>query len=357
MISIIALIIVLGILIFIHEFGHFLMARLFGVGVERFSLGFGPRLTGFKAGITDYRLSAIPLGGYVKMIGEEPGEELSEADKPLAFTEKSVLRRFVIVAAGPVFNLILAVFIFYCLFQVYGESVPRPVIGEMMESSAAAEAGLKQGDRILAINDSPVETWTAMAERIKQSEGATLHLIVKRDGRPVAVDVTPRATETKNLFGEPVRRYMLGISPSGKPGDILHKDLSPPAAFGKSVYQTYEIIRLTFVGVGKMISGSVSVRENVGGPIWIAQMAGEQARHGATSLLAFIAFISISLAIINILPIPVLDGGHLLFFVIEAIQGKPVSLKTREVAQQMGLFVLVFLMVLVIYNDILRFFE
>ena len=357
MTSIVALVIVLGILIFFHEFGHFLMARLFGVGVERFSLGFGPRVAGFKRGITDYRLSAIPLGGYVKMVGEEPGEELSEADKLLAFTEKPVLPRFIVVAAGPVFNLLLAIFIFYGLFQFYGESVPRPVVGEMMENSAAAEAGLKEGDRILAINGSAVETWTAMAERIKQSQGATLHLIVRRDGRQVAVDVTPRVMETKNLFGEPVQRYMLGISPSGKPGDILHQDLSPPAALGKSVFQTYEIIRLTFIGVGKMISGTVSVRENVGGPIWIAQMAGEQARHGAASLLAFIAFISISLAIINILPIPVLDGGHLLFFAIEGIRGKPVSLKTREVAQQFGLFVLVFLMVLVIYNDILRFFE
>lgn len=357
MTSIIALVIVLGVLIFFHEFGHFLMARTFGVGVERFSLGFGPRVAGFKRGITDYRLSAIPLGGYVKMVGEEPGEELSEADIPLAFTEKSVMRRFIIVAAGPVFNFLLAIAIFYGLFQIYGESQLLPVIGEMTAESAAAEAGMRAGDRILSINGAPVDSWDEMAEQIKQSGGQLLHLRVQRDGQTLAMDVTPKVAETENLFGETVQRYMLGIAPSIKPEDMLHRELSPPAALSRSVSQTYEIIRLTVIGVGKMISGTVSVRENVGGPIWIAQMAGEQARHGVASLMAFMAFISISLAIINILPIPVLDGGHLLFFAIEGVRGKPVSMKTREMAQQFGLFVLVFLMVLVIYNDILRFFE
>ncbi|MDY6905048.1 MAG: RIP metalloprotease RseP [Thermodesulfobacteriota bacterium] len=357
MTSIIALVVVLGILIFFHEFGHFLMARLFGVGVERFSLGFGPRVTGFKRGITDYRLSAIPLGGYVKMVGEEPGEEISEADKPFAFTQKSVMRRFIIVAAGPVFNFLLAIMIFYGLFQFYGESVMLPVIGEMTESSAAAKAGLKPGDRILAINDTVVDSWDQMAERIKKSEGKTLHLSIKREGQIITLNVAPKVSQTKNLFGETVERYMLGIAPAVTAENIVHKDLSPPVALGKSVSQTFEIIRLTVIGVGKMITGTVSVRENVGGPIWIAQMAGEQARLGIASLMAFMAFISISLAIINILPIPVLDGGHLLFFTIEGIRGKPVSLKAREMAQQFGLFVLVFLMILVIYNDILRFFS
>ncbi len=353
MTSIVALIIVLGVLIFFHEFGHFLTARLFGVGVERFSLGFGPRLFGFRSGITDYRVSAVPLGGYVKMVGEDPQEEVEPADREISFTHKPLSQRFLIVAAGPVFNLLLAVIIFFGLFQIAGSIHLKPVIGEVKPDMPAAEAGLSQGDRVLAIDGKKVATWTQMAEKIEKSGGKTLSVTVAREREQITVDLAPRLADSKNIFGESRKRYVVGIVAAG---ETVREHLGPAAALTKSVGQTWRIVRLTCVGVVKIIAGSLSTKE-LGGPILIAQMAGEQAEQGAASLLAFIAFISINLAILNFLPIPVLDGGHLLFFIIEAVQGRPVTLKTREIAQQFGMFVIIFLMVLVFYNDIMRLLQ
>ncbi|MFZ5562945.1 MAG: RIP metalloprotease RseP [Thermodesulfobacteriota bacterium] len=355
MTTLFALIIVLGVLIFFHELGHFLVARLFGVGVEKFSLGFGPRLFGFKSGITDYQVSAIPLGGYVKMVGEDPDaeEELSEADIPLSFTHKHVAKRFCIVAAGPVFNMLLAVLIFYGLFQVYGMAHLQPVIGDVTDGSPAHAAGLMAGDRVVAVDDAAVASWEEMALMIRDSNGRMLRLTVQRGDGLLKVDVRPDPAEGASIFGEPQTHYRIGVAASG---EVVRERLNPVAALRQSVTQTWEVVRLTAIGVGKMFSGTVSAK-NLGGPILIAQMAGEQARQGSASLLAFIAFISINLAILNILPIPVLDGGHLLFFAIEAVRGKPVSIRTREKAQQVGLFVILLLMVLVMYNDISRFFE
>jgi len=355
MTTLFALIIVLGVLIFFHELGHFLVARLFGVGVEKFSLGFGPRIFGFKSGITDYQVSAIPLGGYVKMVGEDPEDEvgLSETEQAISFTHKHVAKRFCIVAAGPVFNMLLAVVIFYGLFQVYGMAHLLPVIGEVVPESPAAAAGMQAGDRVVAVDDTAVNTWDEMALMIRDSGGRALRLTVEREGGLLKVDVQPDPTDGETIFGEPRTDYKIGVAAAG---EVVRERLNPVEAMGRSVGQTWEVVRLTAIGVGKMISGTVSAK-NLGGPILIAQMAGEQARQGSASLLAFIAFISINLAILNILPIPVLDGGHLLFFAIEAVRGKPVSIKTRETAQQFGMFVILMLMVLVMYNDISRFFE
>ncbi len=348
--TVVALIIVLSVLIFFHEFGHFLVARWFGVGVERFSLGFGPRLAGFTRGLTDYRLSAIPLGGYVKMVGEDPDEPLEAADIPLSFTHKPVLQRILIVAAGPVFNLLLAVLIFYGLFLVRGTGTLKPVIGEVQADMPAQAAGLSAGDRVVSLNGQPVEAWGIMAEMIENSGGRPLTLTVVRDGQQRQVTVSPRLVEGITIFGEPKKRYVLGIVASGEVTPIR---LGPLTALSESLRQTWEIIHLTVLGVAKMVSGTVSTKE-LGGPILIAQLAGKTAQQGAGSLLAFIAFISINLAILNFLPIPVLDGGHLLFFTIEAVRRRPVSIRTREIAQQFGLAVILLLMILVFYNDITR---
>ena len=353
MTSIVALIIVLGVLIFFHEFGHFLVARFFGVGVERFSLGFGPRIVGFTSGITDYRISAIPLGGYVKMVGEDPDAELDPADIPLSFTHKPVSQRFLIVAAGPLFNLLLAIFIFFGLFGIYGEMLLQPVIGEVRADMPAGLSGIATGDRIVAIDGQPVDSWEQMAAIIEGSGGSDLAVTVLREGEQIQMTVSPRLVDGKTIFGEPAQRYVLGVSSAG---EFTHIKLSLPKAFYASLSQTWEIIRLTGLGVAKMVSGAVSTKE-LGGPILIAQIAGRTAEQGASSLLAFIAFISINLAILNFLPIPVLDGGHLMFFTIEAIRRRPVSIKTREIAQQFGMAVILLLMILVFYNDINRFFE
>jgi regulator of sigma E protease len=451
-ISLISLIVVLGVLIFVHEGGHFLMARFLGVGVEKFSLGFGPRIFGKTVGRTDYRISAIPLGGYVKMVGEDPDSEIDPQDLPLSFTHKNVYKRMLIVAAGPVFNLLLAVFIFFVSFSIVGIDDIRPlvksvakdspaeqagfrledrivsingkgiqswydikkavtassgapllliverdselfdiraaaemktgrdilgddvkyydlgisalpvieaIIGEASKGFPAEKAGLKKGDRIIGINGIPVNSWAEMREEIAASGGNRLKLKIQRDDLVFQVGLVPKLTVQKDRTGNKVERYLIGIS-TGEiaiPEELrIRKRFSPVTAFSESLKQTWFVIDVTLRGIVKMVDGSIS-RDNLGGPIMIAQMAGQQAKAGIGKLIQFIAFISINLAILNFLPIPILDGGHLMFFSIEAIRGRPVSLRVREVAQQAGMFILLMLMVFVFYNDIVRLFS
>jgi regulator of sigma E protease len=350
--NIFAFIIVLGVLIFFHEFGHFLIARLFGVGVEKFSLGFGPRLIGKKVGITDYRLSAIPLGGYVKMVGEEPDAEVDPADLELSFTHKHVIQRMLIVAAGPVFNILLAIVIFFGIFWTSGKSIMLPAVGSVRPGSPAEAAGLREGDLITVIDGMPINSWDEMAEIINGSGGRNLSMSVERQDSVLKFTITPQKVPTQNIFGEDIQRFVIGITASGQ---SYSKDLGVMASFGESLVQSYRVIELMVVIIGKLIKGDIST-DTLGGPIMIAQMAGDSAKAGIESLIFFIALISINLAVINLLPIPILDGGHLLFFTIEAIKGSPVSIKIREVAQQVGLFILILLMILVFYNDITRIF-
>ena len=351
--SILAFIVVLGILIFFHEFGHFLIARLFGVGVEKFSLGFGPRLLGKKVGITDYRLSAIPLGGYVKMVGEEPDSELDPNDIPISFTHKHVLKRMLIVAAGPVFNILLALVIFAVTFMTVGVFIRQASVGDVTKDSPAARAGLVKGDRIASINNTDISNWDEMAEQINLSQGETLSMSVLRGNASLQMEIVPELRTTTNILGEKIERHVIGITWSGQTDT---RQLSFIGAIGQSLVQTYRVVELMVVIISKVITGDIST-DTIGGPIMIAQMAGDQAKEGVGNLIWFIAIISINLAIINLLPIPVLDGGHLLFFMIEAVKGSPVSIKVREVAQQIGLLILILLMILVIYNDVTRLFS
>jgi len=348
--SILAFVIVLGVLIFFHELGHFIVARLFGVGVQKFSLGFGPRIFGKKIGITDYRVSAIPLGGYVKMVGDEPDAELDPADIPISFTHKHVFKRFLIVAAGPFFNLLLAVIIFFGIFLVAGTYILKPTIGKVEPDSPAAISGLRAQDQIVAIDGIAIDNWEAMAAIISGSEGRSLNITVDRETGLQDLVVTPQLKTTQNIFNEDIDRFVIGISAAG---DILQVDLSFSQAVVESFAQTYKIAELTVLSVVKLIQGTVSAK-TIGGPIMIAEMAGQQAKAGATNLAFFIALLSINLAILNFLPIPVLDGGHLVFFTIEMIIGRPVNTRMREIAQQAGIFILIMLMIFVFYNDISR---
>ncbi len=350
--SVFALIVVLGILIFFHELGHYLVARYFNVGIEKFSLGFGPRLLGKTIGITDYRISAIPLGGYVKMVGEEPDADIDPEDIPISFTHKPVSKRICIVAAGPIFNFLLAVIIFFFIFQISGLTILKPSVGEVLEDSPAYRGGLKKDDLIVAIDEMKVATWEDMAKIITESKGETLAISVRREDAVRVVKVTPEIKIFKNIFDEDTERFVIGIAASG---DMFKKDLNPFESLSESITQTYTITVLTIKGVMKLLQGAISPK-TLSGPIMIAQMAGEQAREGATHLFFFIALISINLAILNFLPIPVLDGGHLLFFFIEAVSGRPVSIRIREIAQQAGIFVLILLMIYVFYNDIAKVF-
>ena len=350
-ITLLSFIIVLGVLIFFHEFGHFLIARLFGVGVEKFSLGFGPRLIGKKIGRTDYRISAIPLGGYVKMIGEEPDANVSPEDIAISFTHKHVIKRMCIVAAGPIFNVLLAVIIFFGIFSVSGAMILKPSVGAVREGSPALNAGLQEGDLITAIDGEVVSNWEDMTKIIGASNGKTLEIKVQRADAQKVFHITPELVPAKNLFGEDIKRFIIGISASG---DVYTRDLNIFQALVESLKQTYTIVELMVIIIGKLITGDISA-DTIGGPIMIAKMAGDQAKAGIGNLIFFIALISVNLAIINLVPIPILDGGHLLFFLIELIKGKPVNLKVREVAQQIGLFIILLLVVLVFYNDIFRY--
>jgi len=348
-ITIIATIIVLGVLIFVHELGHFLAAKLSRVGVLTFSLGFGPKLFGRKVGETQYQVSLVPLGGYVKMIGEEPGEKLPPELIPKSFSAQPVGRRLGIVFAGPFFNFLFAVVAFAVAFVV-GLPTLLPEVGEVKPDFPAYQAGLQPGDRILEVNGSPVKRWEDLAKVIHESSDRPLNLKVGREQKTFQVSVTPQVSTQKNLFGDDVRVGLIGISPSG---NTFIERTDPFTAVYRAVYQSWRVTELTVVSIYKIIEGKISAK-TIGGPILIAQLAGQQAKAGLLSLVIFMAVISINLVILNILPIPVLDGWHLLIFLLEAVIGRPVSLKIRERAQQIGVFIIIFIMLLVFYNDISR---
>ncbi len=348
--TIIATVIVLGVLIFVHELGHFIMAKKSKVGVLTFSLGFGPKIFGKKYGETQYQVSAVPLGGYVKMIGEEPGEKLPPELMAKSFSNQPVGKRLGIVFAGPFFNFLFAVVAFAVVFMV-GMPTLLPEVGEVKPDFPAFRAGLQKGDLITEVNGTPVKRWEDLAKMIHDSSREhPLDLQVKRDDKTFQTRVTPEITTQKNMFGDDVQVGLIGISPSG---NSFIERFDPFTAVYRSVVQSWRVTELTVLSVAKIIEGKISAK-TIGGPLLIAQLAGQQAKAGVLSLIVFMAVISINLVILNILPIPVLDGGHIFFFLIEGIVGKPVSLKIRERAQQIGVFIIILIMLLVFYNDITR---
>ena len=350
-------ILVLGLLIFVHELGHFLFAKLFGVRVLKFSLGFGPRIGGKKIGDTDYVISAIPLGGFVKMYGENPDEkEMSSEDKDASFAHKSVLQRFAIVLAGPVFNLLFAVFLFFMVFAFVGvpTSMDSTTIGKITADSPADKSGLQQGDIILEINKNKTLGWMDVLESVKGSEGSEIEIVVQRNGGEQTFHVTPAIDTVKNVFGEDVEeRYMIGIV---KSDEFTYENVGVVSAVKNAVLQTWMYIELTVMGFVKIFQRVVPASE-LGGPILIAQIAGEQMRAGWINLIYFMGLLSVNLGILNLLPIPVLDGGHLVFLTLEGLRRKPVAERAQIVAQQVGMGLLGTLMVFVFYNDIARLFH
>jgi len=349
--AVVSAVIALGILIVFHELGHFLVAKKTGVGVLTFSVGFGPKIFGKKVGETEYLVSAFPLGGYVKMVGEDPEQEVQEIDREKSFSNQGLVKRFAIVAAGPVFNFILAVLIFTCIFVFFGMPVLTTQIGGVEPNSPAAQAGVKKGDRILAIDTRPIEKWEELSRQIKESGGKTLVLHLERDGSKMDVTIQPIEREGRTVFGEKTTFWVVGIASA-----VGIQKSNPWMGVWQGFYKTGEYSVLTFVALYKMVTGSISPK-NLGGPLLIAQLAGEQARQGLWSFLFFVAILSVNLGVLNLLPIPILDGGHLFFFLLEWTRGRPVELKYRERAQQVGVFVLILIMIYAFYNDIARFFE
>jgi regulator of sigma E protease len=425
--KIVSFVILLGVLVFIHELGHFLAARLAGIGVKVFSLGFGPRLFGFSRGGTDYRVSALPLGGYVKMEGEPVGEALTGARTE--FGSRSVLTRALVVATGPVMNLVLALALFPAIYLIgvpvsktsmeppvigfvapetpasrsgfaegdlitaidgrhistweeaeidiasspgrdlsikilrggaghtlalvpmedsygigYAGFAPAiaPLVGALSAGDVAEKAGLKTGDRIERIDGLPVSTWAAMTRVIRASPDKTLSLTVLRDGVTLPITVTPRRSESGT--------GMIGILPREETVIVQHP-LGEAVRLGFKRFRDFT--RLTFVTIGRLFTFQLSLKA-MGGPIQIAQASGAAAESGLATFIGLMAFMSLQLGLLNLLPIPVLDGGHLVFFVIEWIMRRPLSVEKREMAQQIGLILLVTLMVLVSINDVRR---
>ncbi len=352
MASIAIAIVILGLLIFVHELGHFTVAKWAGVSVTRFSLGFGPRLLTRTRGETEYALSAIPLGGYVKMLGEDPDEEVAEYDVARSFAAQSLAKRAAIVVAGPAMNLVTAFVAFTVALAIFGVTTPveGPEIGGVMEDMPAAAAGLQPGDTVLTINGTAIGSWKDLAGTVRASGGETLTFNIRRvDGSEEALVIAPQEQVERSVFGEEMgKAYLIGIEPARRVEPV-----SLPSAVGQGAYQTYFWMKMTLLSIVKIFQGVVSARD-LGGPILIVQAAGQQADLGFEYLLRFLGLISINLGVLNLLPIPVLDGGHLLFFSFEAIRGRPLAIRHREMAQQVGLFLLLALMVFVFYNDITR---
>jgi regulator of sigma E protease len=350
--TILATVIVLGILIFVHELGHFLLAKKLGVAVLKFSLGFGPKLIGKKIGETEYQIAVFPLGGFVKPLGEDPQEEIKEEDRHRSLWAQPIWKRVLIIGAGPFFNFFLAVVLFSSI-NLFGIPYFPPKIGEVSPGLPAEQAGLKKGDVVLSIDGQEVTRWDDLSKIIRNSKGKDLLLKVKRDGEISEIKVTPKPSTQKNLFGEEIPVFVIGITPAD---EILVQKVGPFEAVGKGFSQTWFGIKLTVVSIIKLIERVIPAK-TLGGPILIAQMAGEQAKRGLLSLALFMAILSINLGVINLFPIPVLDGGHFLFLGLEAILRKPLSIKKMEIAQQIGLMFIILLMLFAFYNDLIRIFS
>lgn len=345
----ISFILVLGILIFVHELGHFLFAKLFGVRVLQFSLGFGSRLIGRQWGETEYLISAFPLGGYVKMHGEQPGEEIAAEEKAVSFSHKTVGQRFWIIFAGPLFNLMFAVLIFWLMFMLVG--IPNhlpPVIDKVIAGSVAATAGLQPGDTILEINGLKIKAWPQIPVLVNGSQGRELEIALRRGSEVLTIKAVPALTK---LPGG-AEQYLLGIK--GMEAAALKLERKPPcSALSAAVAETRDLIESTFSGIVMMCRRLIPASE-LGGPIRIAEIAGQQLKAGWLNLIYFTALLSVNLGVLNLLPIPVLDGGHLVFLGIEAIRRKPLGETAMLRAQQAGMALLGTLMIFVFYNDIAR---
>ncbi len=348
--------VVLTVLIFVHELGHYLIARLCGVRVEVFSIGFGPELFGrTDRAATRWRLSAIPLGGYVKMHGEdtfqEEPEERASADRAdhLSFRNKTLRQRAAIVSAGPLANIAFALTLLLGLFAFVGAPAPLPVVGAVQENSAAAEAGFMPGDVILQIEGEKVAWFDDVRRIVNVNPGITLHFAVRRGDAEIQIVAKPRELSPPG-DSEGRKVGLLGIRPDL--ARIGYEELSLPKAAAAAIGQTYNLAMQIIGAIANMATGNQALDE-VGGPLRIAQISGQVAQDGIINLLYFMAALSVNLALINLLPIPVLDGGHLMLYAAEAIRGKPLSRRVIEYAFRAGMVFVVSLMLLATWNDLI----
>jgi regulator of sigma E protease len=351
--TIVATVVVLGVLIFVHEFGHFLLAKLLKVRVEIFSLGFPPKLISKQIGETDYRISVVPLGGYVKLLGENPNDEIPPELIPHSFLHRPLWQRAAIVLAGPAFNFLFAVLALFMLFAISGLPYVPTEVGKVIEGTPAERAGIRAGDLIVAVDGTPVKRWVELSRQIRQRGGQPLSLTIKRGDQDLNLQVQPEKRESVNLFGQKVMAFQIGVASSER---LVTEELGTLRALEEGLFYSLRIAALTLQSIYKLVAREISM-DTLGGPIMIAQVAGKQAEMGFAHLIHFMAVLSVNLTLLNLLPIPVLDGGHLLFLFLEAMRGKPLEVRHREMAQAVGMMLILTLMVLVFYHDIMRVFS
>lgn len=350
---------ILSIVVFVHEFGHFLVARWNGVRVDVFSIGFGPELFGFndRRG-TRWKVSAIPLGGYVKMFGDADATSatpdarvLTPEEAAVAFQSKRVGQRVAIVAAGPLSNFLFAILVFAVVFMTVGQPTTPPVVGDVVKGSAAEAAGFQPGDRVVSIDGASVERFTDIQRVVQLSTGNTMSVVVQRGGSPVTLAVAPRMSEIADNFGNARKVPLLGISVSRVEQVMVRHD--PASAVAESVSQTYAVVEATLIAVGQMVAGTRNTDE-LGGPLRIAQFSSQAAQSGWLNFVMFVAVLSVNLGLINLFPIPMLDGGHLLFYSVEALRGRPLTERTQEFGLRIGIVLVMGLMVFATWNDLIQ---
>lgn len=353
--------IVLTIVVFFHELGHFLVARWNGVKVDAFSIGFGPELWGFddRHG-TRWKLSAVPLGGYVKFHGDadaastpdfQGAAAMSEEEKAVSFLHKRVGQRAAIVAAGPIANFILAIVIFTLTFMFLGRGMTDPIVASVQEGSPSAEAGFEPGDIVRSIDGSPIRSFMDIPRVVAPNPGVTLRFVVEREGREVALDVTPRREVRTDRFGNRQEVGFIGLVNDPQAANYRIEKLGPIQAFGAAVGETWFIVSRTIGYLGGIITGRESA-DQLGGPIRIAKVSGDVATLGVGALINLAAVLSVSIGLLNLFPIPMLDGGHLVFYAIEAARGRPLGEKAQEMGFRVGLAIVLMLMVFATWNDL-----
>jgi regulator of sigma E protease len=354
---------VLTLVVFFHELGHFLVARWCGVRVLVFSVGFGPELFGFNDRYgTRWKVSAIPLGGYVKFFGDENAASvpdpaalarMSADERRQSFVDQPVSRRAAIVFAGPLANFLLAIVIFSSLFMLFGKASTSPRVDTVQSESAAAAAGFQPGDLVLTINGRRIDSFPDMQQIVSTSAGQTLVFEVDRRGTVVTLKAVPALKEIKDRFGNVNRQGILGITRSNSPDDTHFQPVGPVQAVGLGVERTWFVVERTLSYIGGVLSGREAA-DQLGGPIRIAQVSGQVATEGLAALFSLAAVLSVSIGLLNLFPVPLLDGGHLMYYAIEALRGKPLSERAQEMGFRIGLALVLMLMIFATYNDILH---
>ena len=354
---------VLTIVVFFHELGHFLVARWCGVKVITFSIGFGAELFGFndRHG-TRWKVAAIPLGGYVKFFGDDNAASvpdqaaiatMTDAERKVSFVHQKVAPRAAIVVAGPLANFLLSIVIFTGLFMVYGKQNTAARVDTIQADSAAVAAGFQAGDLVVTIDGRTIDTFADMQRIVSTSAGETLTIVVERGGAQVTLKAVPALREVKDALGNTNRIGVLGISRSLAPDDVKFQPVGPLKAVTLGVQETWFVIDQTLTYIGRVVVGRQAA-DQLGGPIRIAQVSGQVASLGFSALMHLAAVLSVSIGLLNLFPVPLLDGGHLLFYAIEAGRGKPLSERAQEMGFRIGLAMVVMLMIFATYNDILH---